>query len=355
MPFFAFLTFLTFITFPAASVKAPIHPDPLRGIYLTSHTVSSSRSEKIMDEFKKLGGNMVIFDVQDASGRLAYPSQLSLSWELENRKDQIKDLQATVDMLHRKGFYAVARFVLFKNGFLVRKKREWVLKRKKSQAIFASREGAIWLDAGHQELQQYLIDIAREVAASGVDEIQFDYVRFPGGGRGGTIGYAYTGDEIFSPDQAITNFISELSDILHAMEVKLSVDIFGIVVWDDVSWRVIGQNIGELGKYVDAIYPMPYPSHFGPGWGGHRNPADEPYFFVQESVKKFLEQTKHTKVKIRPWLQGFAMRVRHYNSVYIQQQIRAINDIGLQEFSIWNAMNNYGISFKGLENMQNKK
>jgi hypothetical protein len=97
------------------------------------------------------------------------------------------------------------------------------------------------------------------------------------------------------------------------------------------------------------MYPMPYPSHFGYGWGGHKNPADEPYFFVQETTKKFLEQTKGSGVKIRPWLQGFHMRETKYGPNYIKEQIRALTDIGIDEFSVWNARNVYGVTFKALK------
>ncbi len=112
---------------------------------------------------------------------------------------------------------------------------------------------------------------------------------------------------------------------------------------------MIGQNIGELAKHIDAIYLMPYPSHFGYGWGGHKNPADEPYFFVQETTKKFIEQTQGTGVHIRPWLQGFMMRVTRYGPNYIREQVRALRDIGIDEFAVWNAANNYDVSFKGLQ------
>ncbi|MBI2453741.1 hypothetical protein HYV58_01015, partial [Candidatus Peregrinibacteria bacterium] len=176
-----------------------------------------------------------------------------------------------------------------------------------------------------------------------------DYVRFPEGGKGGYIGYSFTGDDVLTRDQAITQFVGELSGELHSLGVKTSVDVFGIVVWDNVSWKIIGQNIHELGKVADFIAPMPYPSHFGPGWGGHRNPADEPYFFVQETTRKFIEQTYDTPAKIRPWLQGFAMRVSRYGPNYIKDQIRALADIGINDFTIWNARNDYRMSFPALE------
>lgn len=350
MGFFHLLALLPLTLFGAqTAVVTPDIAAPLHGIYITSQNAGNAGGEAIMDEFAKIGGNLIVFDVQDSAGKFAYPSNVQISHEIGNRKDQIPDLAVAVKKMHEKGFYVTARFVLFKNGFLAAKKPQWTLKRKGTNSTFVSRDGPIWLDPGNPELKAYLIEISQEIALAGVDEIQFDYVRFPEGGQGGYIGYSFTGDATNTRDQVMTNTVAEIANEIHYLGVKVGLDIFGIVVWDNVSWKVIGQNIAELAKYVDVLYPMPYPSHFGPGWGGHANPADEPYFFVQETTKKFVEQTLGTGVKIRPWLQGFAMRVTNYGSNYIREQVRALNDMGIDEFTIWNAANNYAISFRGLK------
>lgn len=322
----------------------------LRGIYLTSQTVASPAGDRLLDAFKAVGGNMVVFDIQSSGGQLAYLSGLQTSIAIGNQKTQIADLPELMRKLHDKGFYAVARFVVFKNAFLAGKKPEWVLKRKGSNSRFSGRDGPVWLDVGNSDLQGYLIEIIKEIAAAGVDEIQLDYVRFPEAGAGGYIGYSYTGETSRTREQTITNFIADAAWELNWYGVKLSVDMFGIVVWDSISGRLIGQNVREISKYVDAIYPMPYPSHFGRGWGGHANPADEPYFFVQETAKKFLEQrAPESTTEIRPWLQGFVMRVSDFGPNYIREQIRALSDIGLGSFSVWNAANNYSMTLRAME------
>ncbi len=330
------------------SSEVPVLPaQPLHGIYFTSNTIAHSRGDTILDQFSKVGGNMVIFDVQDANGHLAYPSNLPVSIQLKNRGVQIPDLAETVKRLHARNYYAVARFVLFKNPFIAAQKPAWTIKRKGTGSPFVSRDGPVWLDPANPELKAYLIDLAREIALSGVDEVQFDYVRFPESGTARNAPYDYTDKKTFTREQTILNFAKDAAAAVHFLGARVGLDIFGIVVWDNVSWKVIGQNVPELAKIVDVMYPMPYPSHFGPGWGGHRNPADEPYFFVKETTKKFVEQTKNSDVAIRPWLQGFALRVSRYTSEYVQEQIRGLTDIGIQEYAVWNARNEYGITFAG--------
>lgn len=342
------LFFLPFTLFNPQIDPAFDFSVPKTGIYLTSQTVGNQNGADNEEKFAKLGGNMIVFDVQDSKGKIAYPTQVSVSQEIGNHKEQIKNLTEQVKDLHDKGFYVVARMVLIKNPFLAAKKPEWTLKKRGTKSPFVSRDGPVWLDPGNPELQQYFLDTAKEIALSGVDEVQFDYIRFPEAGKGGVVGYSFTGEETLSRDQAITNLVKKLADVVHEFNVNVSVDVFGIIVWDNVSWKFIGQNVSELAKYVDVICPMPYPSHFGAGWGGHANPANEPYFFVQETTKKFEEQMAGGMAKQRPWLQGFAMNVTNYNSNYIREQVKALRDIGIGDYTIWNAANNYGISFGGL-------
>lgn len=322
--------------------------EPLHGIYIASSTANSSVMNETMDRLASLKGNLVVIDVQTGGGRLAYPSRLETSLAIGNSGEVLTDMPGLVTQLHDKGFYVAARYVLFKNAFLAKAKPEWTLKKKGTNQPFNNRDGAIWLDPTHPELKNYLSDISLEISEAGFDEVQFDYVRFPEGGRGGAIYYSFTEDKTLTRDQAITAAVQEIAEKLHNKGVNVGLDIFGIVVWDNVSWKLIGQNISELAAYVDVLYPMAYPSHFGPGWGGHKNPGDEPYFFTQETAKKFMEQTAHTSVKIRPWLQGFAMNTSRFGPQYIKDQIRALSDIGINEYAVWNASNNYAATFRAL-------
>lgn len=331
----------------AIDSQIPKSQEPLRGIYLTSSSIMSEAGKKTARNLAELKGNLIVVDVQ-SGGRLAYPSQLPTSLEIGNSGAVIPDLANLVAQLHDQGFYVAARYVLFKNGFLAKARPFWTLKNRSGTAPFSNGEGAIWLDPTNPDLAQYLTQISLEIADAGFDEIQFDYVRFPEAGKGGAIYYSFVGDKVMTRDQAITQFVAAISKKIHEAGVNVGLDIFGIVVWDNVSWKLIGQKISDLAEHVDVLYPMPYPSHFGPGWGGHKNPADEPYFFVQETTKKFMEQTAHTSVKIRPWLQGFVMRVSRFGPQYIKDQIRALTDIGIQEFAVWNAGNSYEVTFKAL-------
>lgn len=329
---------------PPVVTHMPV-PTKMAGIYLAANTLVSKKGEFLVSELIKNGGNTIVVDVQ-AGSKLSYPSTLPLSLELGNVGKQVLDMRAAIEKLHQKNMYVVGRFVLFKSQFLAALKKEWTLKDKRTGKPFANREGAIWLDSGNPELIAYYADICRELAELGFDEIQFDYVRFPEAGKNGYIGYTYTGMENTTREQTIVNAVTTLGQALHDKGVKVSIDVFGIIVWDKVSGPIIGQNITALAPHVDAIYPMSYPSHFGPGWGGHKNPGDEPYFFNYETTKKFVEQTAGSGAQIRPWLQGFVYRTAKFDSEYVFQEIKAVTDLGLSQFVVWNAANNYPYVFK---------
>lgn len=317
-------------SYEASVIALPTHlpaPAQMKGIYLAATTLGSTKGDQLIDALVKVGGNTVVIDVQ-VGGQFAYPTT-------------IPDMKGALQKLHDKNIYVIGRFVLFKNELLAKEKPEWTLKDKKTGKPFSNREGVIWLDSGNPELLAFYADKCRELADFGFDEIQFDYVRFPEAGSGGYIGYTYTGIETTTREQTIVNAVTTLGSALHEKGVKVGIDVFGIIVWDKVSGPIIGQNIAALAPHVDAIYPMSYPSHFGPGWGGHENPGDEPYFFNHETTKKFLEQTAGSGAQIRPWLQGFVYRTAKFDSQYVSQEIKALTDLGITQYVVWNAANNY--------------
>ena len=96
-----------------------------------------------------------------------------------------------------------------------------------------------------------------------------------------------------------------------------------------------------LGPYIDVVYPMIYPSHFGPGFAGYSKPGDHPYYFVQESLSLFKAALEGTNTEIRPWLQAFAWRVTNYGWWYVEEQVKAANDEGIEGYALWNASNVY--------------
>ena len=67
----------------------------------------------------------------------------------------------------------------------------------------------------------------------------------------------------------IAEFVHYASKRLKPLGVRVSADVFGLAATRDLG---IGQMPKRISKYVDAIYPMVYPSHYGPGEYGLEDP-----------------------------------------------------------------------------------
>ncbi|MBI2463717.1 hypothetical protein HYV57_02065 [Candidatus Peregrinibacteria bacterium] len=316
-----------------------------RGIYWTGYTAGSSRALDLLGDLVKAHGNMVVFDLKETAGEIFYDTKVPLAREIGAISLRLPDVKKLVRVLHRKGVYAVARLTMFKDVILAQSRPEFAIKSKSTGKPFTSGEVREWVDPSNPDVQAYNIDIAKEVARMGVDEIQFDYIRFPTLGSAPDVDYYYYRDNPDAPKyEIIADFLKKAHEALEPYGVKLGIDVYGIIAWSDGDdAKATGQKVDLMAEYVDTIYPMIYPSHFGPGFGGHKNPADEPYFFIQESTKKFNALVKD-KAKIVPWLQGFPYRTSNFGVSYVQSQIKALRDLDMHSFVIWSAANKYDVS-----------
>jgi hypothetical protein len=206
----------------------------------------------------------------------------------------------------------------------------------------------VWVDPANIEVRRYNIALAVELAEAGVDEVQFDYVRYPTNGWKGE-----NEEDVQTAAQmrqaVITTFFREAEHALKDYPVKLSADLYGVMAWGRVADQAVtGQDISAIADYVDVICPMVYPSHYGAGFGGFDRPADNPEHFVAESCRRFLVQTGN-RAQIRPWLQAFPYGVRRYDGQYVLAQIKSADGAGASGWSLWNPANRYDVALAALE------
>jgi hypothetical protein len=171
------------------------------------------------------------------------------------------------------------------------------------------------------------------------DEVQFDYVRFPDQ-KG--LQFSRPNTEANRRD-AIESFLGEARKRLIPYNAFLSADNFGYVCWnlDDTG---IGQCFSDIGTVVDYISPMLYPSSFQFGIPGVRNPLNDPYRIVFDSLQRAKQRTGFSPVVFRPWLQAFndyAFDHRKFGKVELQKQIKAAQDAGADGWLLWDPRNRY--------------
>ncbi len=328
--------------------KEPLKPKTIekpkeyvaKGLYMNT---SSSGTRFIFEsavKLKKNGGNTIVFDAKDDMGAITYPSPIPDKYcPNENYTPNIEELPKLVDYLHRVGIHVVARVVAFRDPIMAKTKPEWCINKERH-----------WLNPANQEVQDYVLEVVRELTESGVDEVQLDYVRYHADGKTGS------GIEGLSRTDAIAGFLKKVHDITAAKKVLLSVDMFGIVIWQrDVDVLVVGQDVAKIKKHVDIISPMLYPSHFNSGFGGVKNPADDPYRFIYNGVKR-MKDLVGDEVIIRPWLQSFPLRVtKGYDEKYVRAQIEAAKDAGGSGWLLWSPGNRYADAYIAMENLTKQK
>jgi hypothetical protein len=311
-----------------------------KGLYMNP---SSAGTRFILDsaaKLKKGGGNTLVFDAKDDSGAITFHSSIPAKYcPNEHYTPNIEELPKMIEFLHRMGIHVVARVVVFRDPIMAKVKPEWCINREK-----------LWLNPGNPEVQEYILTVVRELADSGLDEIQLDYMRYFADGKTGTSTAGVSRTDV------IAGLLKKAHDITAPKGVLLSVDMFGIVIWQrDVDVLVVGQDVNKIKQYVEIISPMLYPSHFSAGFAGVKNPADDPYRFVYSGVKR-MKELVGDDVVIRPWLQSFPLRVtKGFGPKYIQTQMDAGNDAGGTGWLLWSPGNHYTDAYIAMQNLPKHK
>jgi hypothetical protein len=329
-------------------LHAPVEPEmhcalsPLkvRGLYMSFWAVSSQTMRgQIYETLAKAHLNGVVIDVKGDMGLVAFRTSIPMVAKTgANRVITIPDAPALIADLHKRGLYAIARIVTFKDSPLALARPDLAV-RAADGSLFSDNEKLHWTDPFSQVAWDYNIRIAVEAAKAGFDEIQFDYVRFPD--RPGLRFSKET--NAANRVEAITGFLGEAQKALNPYNVFLSADNFGYVAWNEGDTG-IGQVYSEVGKVVDYISPMLYPSGFKFGIPGVRNPMSDPYRIVYASLEKAKARTGFSGVVFRPWLQAFsdyAFDHRAFGKTELREQIKAAEDAGSEGWLLWEPRNRY--------------
>ena len=390
---------------PIVEHTIPVPRDfEVRAIYLTGVMAASDHGIRIIKHWREVGGNAVVFDIKDSDGSVNIPYEHPL---LGEHKVYIHDVPKFVHFVHSQNMHAIARIAMFRDEHLVVTHPELAVQSRKNKTAWRENGKLVWTDPSNPKVQDYDIALAKHVAQLGVDEIQFDYVRFPAEGdqkdaqfvfqgetasaaenasgdtgtcgdthlvhpakakRGGTVPAtdAKTASSETKPCQAnhgpqrsdvITGFLKKAYAELHPTGVLLSLDVFGVMAWQrQVDLSHTGQDIVGMAHYCDVLSPMIYPSHFF-GMDGIEHPGDEPAHFIGESMDRFElithpDGNRATGVVIRPWLQAFHWRTKTYSPEYIKIQVETARAKGGIGFLFWNAANDYSKPYAAMPEMK---
>ena len=337
---------------PLAERPVPVAKDfEVRGIYLTGYMAGSKQGLQLIRRWREAGGNTVVFDVKDMDGLVNVPFEHKLA--PKRTYVPIRNLAKFAHFLHSLDLHAIARIALFRDEYLAEHHPDLAVQSRGTGKAWLENGKLVWADPSQPEVQDYNLELARAVAASGVDEIQFDYVRFPSEGDQKDAAFAFAASH---PDRqrsdVIAGFLSRAYNELHPMGILVSLDVFGVMAWQrPVDLEHTGQDIAVMARFCDVLSPMIYPSHFF-GMDGYDKPGDAPEHFIGESMARFSKITANTGVVLRPWLQAFAWRTKTYSDAYIRTQVSVAKEQKGVGFLFWNARNDYSKVFPAMSEMR---
>ena len=386
---------------PVTEKTIPVAKDfEVRAIYLTGFMAGSDHGIRVIKHWREVGGNAVVFDIKDSDGSVTIPFEHPL---LGAHSVYVHDVPKLVHFLHSLNMHAIARIAMFRDERLVVAHPELAVQSRNNHTAWRENGKLVWTDPSNPKVQDYDIALAKYVASLGVDEIQFDYVRFPAEGDQKDAMFVFQKDQpeteadnapAASPDSTcmvaapkrhtkgggatetpatvkgpcpvtakphgmqrsdvIAGFLKKAYGELHPTGVLLSLDVFGVMAWQrQVDLSHTGQDIVQMAKYCDVLSPMIYPSHFF-GMDNVKNPGDEPEHFIGESMDRFELITKGSGVVIRPWLQAFHWRTKTYSPEYIKVQVETAREKGGVGFLFWNAANDYSKPFTAMPEMKSE-
>jgi hypothetical protein len=320
--------------------------EEIRAIYLTGATAGSVRGLELIRRWHKAGGNAVVFDIKDSDGSINVPFEHPLAPKKKNYS--INNLPKFARFLHSENMHAIARIALFRDENIARNHSALAVQSRSTHQAWKENGKLVWTDPSRKEVQDYDLELARKVAQSGADEIQFDYVRFPAEGNQKDAQFVFQSNPKLHRDDVIAGFLERAHNELHPMGVLVSLDVFGIMAWQrSVDLSHTGQDIVKMAKYCDVLSPMIYPSHFF-GMDGYAAPGDAPEHFISTSMERFEKITAGSGVVLRPWLQAFAWRTKTYSPEYILKQVGSSKGHGGIGFLFWNARNDYAKPFAAM-------
>lgn len=354
-----------------AEVKTATHNN-VHGIYCAA----AAKLDANIELAKKTDINAFVIDLKDETNGVLFNSDNEFAksmklWSYKRDSDgneewkdmgnyvqSLYDLEAVVKKCHDNNITVIGRIVCFNDLSLAHNHPEMSIKDESGNSMkFKLEKYHQFANPYNSDVWDFLIDLAIEAIEKGVDEIQFDYVRFP------TISTKSGEKPYFGPEDSTPTRIDAINRFLQTARrkvqdtygVPLTADVFGIILSSELDGKLIGQGWSTIGLTgVDAVCPMVYPSHYATNTVLNGKNFDKPDLYPYEIMYNALvmgadEAAQTGYATVRPYVQAFTAsylgdgKYLSYknNPEPVKAQIKAINDAGFSEWILWNASADY--------------
>jgi hypothetical protein len=315
---------------PPAAPKPEPRPYPveMRGVHVTMALASLKGKVDEYLELTREGLNTIELDVKDENGEVGFRVRVPMARAIGAARTYY-NAEEIVEKARAKGVYLVGRVVVFEDPLLASKRPRLAIQTADG-GVWRNSAGLGWANPYDKRVWKYNVDIAVAAAKAGFDEIQFDYIRFPTDGN--VEAAVYPGKRAEKRAVTLSDFLRYARSRLEPLGARISADVFGLSATRNMG---IGQNVRRLARYLDAIYPMVYPSHYGPGELGLADPNAQPGRTVALSLRDFAADLTGLETRLVPWLQDFSLG-REYGPDDVRLQILAARDASAEGYLLWN-------------------
>ena len=303
-------------------------PAEVRGVHVTM--ALANEPGKLAEYLAIPGLTALELDVKDETGKVGFLMPAGTLARRVGASQPYYRAKAVARRAHAAGVYLIGRVVVFEDPTLTAARPDLAI-RQSDGSVWVNNAGLGWANPYNEHVWKYVVGIGEAAARAGFDEIQFDYVRFP---TDGPIESAVFPGKAAEPmGWTIARFVHYAAQKLHPLGVRVSADVFGLSATHDLG---IGQVPGRLAKYVDAVYPMVYPSHFNAGEYNLPDPSAAPGQTVALALRDFQNAMLGRKAQLIPWLEDFSLTSAHPTLAHVQEQIAAARRSHVRGFLLWN-------------------
>ena len=341
---------------PAAAPRAALEPiarelregDPLvdrvseqgqraRGLYFSAPVQKRLGARGIIAKLRRSGMDAAVLDLKDGEGRVSYDTKIPALQPQKRR--YVEDVPAFIAELKAAGIYTIGRVVCFSDPFLPRNEPDRAImdNRPNKQGLLWASWGKrnTWLDPYNTKNHDLIVELAKEAEALGIDEIQFDYIRWP---VDSTVRFATFPSQVETPRRFV--LLGMLKRIDEAVRIPIGADVFGLTALRVGDPAGLGQSLEDCAAHLDVFSPMLYLNgmqSLAPKGGTQRAQR-----LIIGAVKT-LRNRIGDKPVIRPFLQGFEAGADYYNPEFIAEQIVGAKVGGADGFLFWHPGSNFGM------------
>ena len=325
-------------------------PEDVYGLFIPASVISPESAQQYIELAKNTKANAFVVTLCEDED-LAYQSAVFEQYDILSGytvHNTVEDFATAIRMLKDAGYYVIGRIDTFRDTPLASLRPDWAVTDLGGRLVTVLDES--WVSAFSRDVWQMKAAFALEaVDTFGINEIQFDSVRFPDLYEfdDGSVQLHNSLDE--SKAQALQRFLTYASDLLHDHNAYISVNINGET--GNFYVAPYGQYWPAFSDVVDVICGMPYPNDFGSFLENRQYivPYRMPYRFLVTWAKMVAARQEEcgSPAIVRTWMQTWDAHGYKYDGETIRREILAMYDQNVTGgFMLWNSSGSADIADK---------